>query len=335
MFDTTTLNPSEVTFDRFDTPGVKKTDRLIVNLSSIYVPAIKDNPVRKKGKDVVHIQKLVECFKDGISYSRCPPILTRQVRQMDGVIYEYELVCGNHRLEAFKNLGFEEWIFDVYEIPSNSNVSYEDAIRTLQLAENNHEAQLPSTEDDVVNIICRLINRNSKLIAPEEDSIREYVDTYCSNMHHKTKSKVVCDVVRRLQKNGIAVYSDVVTYTASDVVDFVNKKTDLVTQGEYDDARNKYGWSVLEGYEYEYVMNAAKKFAETGRTSYFVCHTKSPTEKFPIDIKRQKMAGQFSKLEKDLIQVFKYHQKTGKFPWEICGFLPQNVKAGEKEFIEV
>jgi hypothetical protein len=335
MFDINTLDPSKVTFGHFTTPGVKFIDRKIIPIDKIYVPPIKDNPVRKKGKNYNNIQRLSESFRNGISYAQCPPLVREKVQQIDGHIYEYELVAGQHRWEAFMILGYTMWIFDVYEITGNKYSTYEDSLRTLQLKENDHAPHQETSEDDAVNIICRLLDRMSKIVAPNSDSIRAYLDAHCKNMHHNTKAKVVRDVVRNMQKNGVSVYSDIVTYTASDVNGFVQKKTNYVTQGEFDKKRNSYGWSVLEGYEYEYVMSAAKKFSETGSPSYFICHTKSPTEKYPLDEKREKMMMQFQKLETALLDVMKYYEENKSFPWKVEGFLPQDVKAGEETLIKV
>jgi len=336
MFDVNTLNTSKVTFGQYNTPGVKYIDRRIVDLSKIHIPPIKYNPVRKKGKNYNNIQRLTESFRNGINYSQSPPIVREKVQLIDGHTYEYELIAGNHRLEALFSNNYSKWIFDVYEIVGNANCTYEDSLRTLQLDENDHSPHLETSEDDAVNIICRLLEYNSKLVQPDTDSIRDYLDAHCKNMHGNTKGKVIRDVVRNQKKNnGVAVHSDIVTYTAPDVNDFVYRKTDYVTKGEFDKKRKSFGWSVLEGYEYEYVMSAAKKFSETGSTSYFICHTKSPTEKYPIKEKRDKMINQFQKLETALLDVMKYYLEHKTFPWKVEGFLPQDVKAGEENFIKV
>jgi hypothetical protein len=155
-------------------------------------------------------------------------------------------------------------------------------------------------------------------------------------MHGNTKAKVIRDVVRNQKKNnGVAVHSDIVTYTAPDVNEFVEQKTDYVTGGEFDKKRKSFGWSVLEGYEYEYVMNSARKFSENGTTSYFICHTKSPTEAYPLKERREKMMKKFSKIETALLDVMSYYEKNKTFPWKVEGFLPQDVKAGEENFIKV
>jgi len=336
MFDINTLNPSKVTFGKYGTPGVEYIDRKIVDLSKIHIPPMKYNPVRKKGKNYNNVQRLTESFRNGINYSQSPPIVREKVQLIDGHTYEYELITGNHRLEALFANKYSKWIFDVYAIVDNANCTYEDSLRTLQLDENDHSPHLETSEDDAVNIICRLLEYNSKLVQPDTDSIRNYLDAHCKNMHGNTKAKVIRDVVRNQKKNnGVAVHSDIVTYTAPDVNEFVDQKTDYVTGGEFDKKRKSFGWSVLEGYEYEYVMNSARKFSENGTTSYFICHTKSPTEVYPLKERREKMMKKFSKIETALLDVMSYYEKNKTFPWKVEGFLPQDVKAGEENFIKV
>jgi hypothetical protein len=220
MFDINTLNPSKVTFGQYNTPGVEYIDRRIVDLSKIHIPSMKYNPVRKKGKNVFNIQRLTESFRNGINYSQSPPIVREKVQLIDGHTYEYELIAGNHRLEALFANNYSKWIFDVYAITGDEKSTYEDSLRTLQLDENDHSPHLATSENDAVNIICRLLDRNSKLVQPNIDSIRDYLDAHCKNMHGNTKAKVIRDVVRNQQKNGVIVYSDTVTYTALDVNEF-------------------------------------------------------------------------------------------------------------------
>lgn len=329
MFDINTLNPSDVTFAPVVSPGVKFIQNAIIPLNEIYVPAMADNPVRSKGKSVVNIQRLSQSFSVKVDYSEMPPVVRKNSRIVDGKHYLYELVCGNHRMEAFRGLGYDRWIFSIYEFAQNE-FSFEDSVRTFQVMENNHNPALPSTEDDYANIITRLIMHNSKLVTNTESSIRDYVDTYCTTVHHNTKAKIVRQVIRNC-----GAYQDVVTYTSNDAFKWIEEKTDFTVAGTLDSNRKKFGWTVLEGYEYEYIMNAARKFAESNKESYFICHTKAPTEKMPLDAKRNKMVHAFSELETALKEVFEFYRETGRFPWKVEGFLPQNHKTNEDSLIRV
>jgi hypothetical protein len=178
--------------------------------------------------------------------------------------------------------------------------------------------------DDVSNVLCKMIEHNSKLVQNNEQSIAAYVDSYCPNMHHGTKGKIVRTVVSMC-----GAYQDVVTYTPHDLDRWVDQYTNYKTNGDYDHKRKKYGWSVKEGYEYEYIMNSARKFSETGKESYFLCHTKSPTRKQDLNDKRTKMIAKFEELETALLSVFEFYQENGHFPWSVAGFLPQDKKNKE------
>ena len=335
MFNTKTLDASKVTFGEIKSPGVKFVKRIKINLEEIYNPPLKkDNSTRTSGKNFQHIQRLENSFSNGIDYSKMPPTVRLSSQINDGKITKYELVTGNHRFEALRNLGFNEWIFDLYEIPSEA-YGYEDSIRTFQLKENDHTPSFSNSEQDVVNTIVRLIAHSSKLVEPNQDSIKDYVNSVCSNIHHNTKAKIVKDVIRQLIKNGCNVYRDVITYTAKDVEDFLSNNTDYVCAGNFDFKREKYGWSVLEGYEYEFLVNAAKRFAEKNVESYFTIHTKSPTESYDVNDRRKKMVQQFESLESALVKVFEYYTKNGKFPWKIEGALPQDIGNNEEKYIKM
>jgi len=329
MFDTQNLNCDQVTFAKIISPGQAFVRYEKISLDDIYIPPMGDNPVRVAGKDPVNVMALVQSFKPGIDYSRMPPTVRRNPRIVDGKHYTWELVTGNHRFEAFLLLGYTEWIFGVYEF-AIEGFSYEDSVRTFELMENDHKPQLVSAENDVVNTISRLISYGSQLVDNTEDSIRRYCITYLPNMTTAKRNNIV---LKTMRKSG--TYQDIVTYTAKDTFIWINSKTDYVVAGNYDAKRNKYGWTVLEGYQYEYIMNATRKYAETGKESYFVCHTKAPTEKMDLDAKRIKMQSVFESLEADLIEVVEFYNKNKRFPWNNEGFLPQNKKINENSFIPV
>lgn len=322
-FNTASLDAAKCVVAKIVAPGTKFIETKKIKLSQIYVPPFTDNPVRKKGKNLEHIDKLSISLMHGIDYNKRLPIVRKCNRIINGVHYDYELVCGNHRMEAMHKNGYQEWLFDVHEFGLDG-ISFEDSLRTFQLIENDHEPQLESSIDDVVNVIKRLIEYNSDLVKNEEKSIAAYVDNYCQHMHFQTKGKVVRSVV-----SACGAYQDVVTYTPRDLENWVSTYTSLKLSGDYDRSRKQHGWSVKEGYEYEYVMNATRKFAETGKESYFLCHTKSPTETEDLNTKRTKMLMKFQDLESSLLEVFEYYQKNGKFPWSVIGFVPADKKNKE------
>lgn len=329
MFDTKTLDHNLVTAKPITAPGALFQNFDIISLAKIYVPPMADNPVRKKGKNLVNVQKLTISTSRGCHYDKMPPIVEKKSRIIDGQHYEYELLCGNHRFEALTNNDYDQWVFAVYKLAQNG-YSYEDSLRTLQLVENDHDPALESSDEDISNIISRLIAKGSKLVSADEDSIRNYVETYCRNKHWQTKAKIVRQAVRLS-----GAYQEVVTYTAKDAFKWLEQNTTYKYAGEYDNRRKKFGWTVLEGYEYEYVVNAIKKYANEDRESYFICHTKPPTEDSPLEYRREDMLETFENLEESLKKVFEFYQENGRLPWKVEGFMPQDHKNKEDKFIPV
>lgn len=329
MFDTNTLDKSLVTAQPISAPGAIFQKFEEIDLDKIYVPPMADNPVRKKGKNLVNVQKLAISTSRGIHYDKMPPIVQKKSRIVDGKHYEYELVCGNHRFEAFLTNGFTRWIFAIYKLAQNG-YSYEDSVRTLQLIENDHDPALESSDEDISNVISRMIAHGSALVKNDEDSIRNYVETYCRNKHYQTKAKIVRQAVRLS-----GAYQEVVTYTAADAFKWLDQNTNYRYAGKYDTKRKKFGWTVLEGYEYEYVVHAIKRYAREDSESYFVCHTKAPTEDSPLEDKRDGMLESFQSLEEDLLKVYEFYNENGRFPWNVEGFLPQDHKNKEDKFIKV
>ena len=331
------LDPKSVTYGIIVSKGAKYISRQIIKLEDIYIPPMKGdifNSARKHGKNVLHIQNLANSFQQGIDYSKMPPVVRRKVRTVNGKIYLWELVTGNHRLEALRSFNKKEWIFDEYEFTCSNDYTLEDVISTFQLRENNFAPALASTEDDVVNVISRLINNGSKLIEPEEKSIRAYIDDVCSYMHGQTKNKVIKNVIRLLKKTGHKVHQDFVTYTAQDIEDFIKfEKIDISVGGEFDHKRKEFGWSVLEGYPHEFVLNAARKYSESGHKSYFTFHSKRPLDNQTTQDKRNKMLMHLTSVEESIVKSVEHYQEHGVFPWRVHGYMPQDVANNEKTYI--
>lgn len=317
-FNVHTLDPNKVTATIILGPGIKFDKSDVIEFKDIYIAPQEFNHARVTSKDPNQVQLLMDSLSNGIYYDRKPPIVRYNPREIDGVIYKYELICGHHRLEAMKRLGYDRWVFWIYEICLDG-YSLDDCRITLQLQENDHPAALSSSADDAAGAIIWLITHGSRLVENTEQSIRDYVDTYCKNMNGNKKGKVVKQVMARL-----GTYRRIVTFTADDAFTWIEKNTDYTKAGEYDSKRKKYGWSVLESYEYEQLFNAMRKFAETGKESYFICRTKAPTKKADLNTRRNGIINEFGTLEDCLLETFKFYQEKGRFPWSVEAFIPQD-----------
>ena len=302
-----------------------------VDLDSIAVPESNTNIVRKKGKNPQLIDRLMVSFQNGVNLSLPPIIVRKESRIINGVHTECMIVCGHNRHNMLRKLNVKGFYVAVYEF-AQDGLSFEDSVRRLQLTENDHYPSLESSTEDVVNTVSTMISQGSSLVENNEKSIRKFVEEVCPNKHPSTRSKIVSDVVRKA-----GAYQEVVTYTAEDTMMWIEQNTDYSIAGNFDYDRNKIGWSVLEGYEDEFIMNAAKRFHESPNSpsSYFLCRTKAPSEKRPLRQRRLDMLEKFDQLGEAILDVAEYYNEHGVFPWQVEGFLPQDHKAKEKDFISV
>jgi len=166
-FDLNSLDPQKVTFKNLISPGTKFVSRDVIKLDSIYSPEVNQNVVRKKGKNLPHIQILSKSLSNGIDYSKMPPVIRKKTQIINGKTYDYELICGYHRFEALKTLcQYESWIFDIYDVCLDG-YSFEASVQTFKLQETNHMPALPNAADDVVNAILYLIEKGSVVVEAE------------------------------------------------------------------------------------------------------------------------------------------------------------------------
>lgn len=327
MFDLTKLDPKKVTATPFDGPGCKYQDIDVCYFDDIWVEPRESNYARYDTLDEYQIQKLVVQLANGIDYNFAPPILRKCITPMvvKGKTYHYVLICGHHRMEAMKRLGYDRWVFWIYELCLNG-YSIDDSKLTLQFLENNHKTPLPSKAEDVSGGIIHLIRNNSKLVSNDEDSIKAYIDKYCNNMHHNTRGKAAAQVMSKL-----GTYQRVVTYTSDNANSWIKEYTDYTNKGNFDAKRQANGWSLYEGYEYELLFNAMKSLLNTTRESYFVCRTKAPTEDRDLNTRRDDMKDTIKDLESALLETFKFYEKNGRFPWRIEAWYPQDTEKEPKD----
>ena len=326
-FDIHTLDPNKVTASKIIGPGVQFKESKIIELRNIWVSS-KDNNHARVEMSEHQVQNCVTWFSEGILYDRPPPIVRYNPRMIDGGSYEYELIAGHHRFEAFLSLKYDRWIFWVYDICLDG-YSFDDSKITLQLLEQDgHKPGLSSSIDDATNAISWLVTHGSKLVENTEDSIRNYVNQYCSSMSKAKKGSVVSRVMAK-----VGTYRRILTYTAKDAKEWIQKNTDYPIKdgGDYDSKRKKHVWSLLEDYEYEQLFNAMRKYHETGKESYFICRTKSPMGVLDLHAKREGMHEEINYLNDCLLETFKYYQENEKFPWDVECFIPQDTEIEDKD----
>lgn len=305
-------------------PGAVFQEIVTIKLEDIYIPKTdvggNNNPARYT-LDIGNVNALAESLRNaGQDLSLPLPVVEKLPKplKIDGKIYTYRLVCGAHRCAAGTQVGLEVMVFSVYQFESDS------ARLRFQLVENNHAPSKGATAQDLCNALTYGVFKG--FIQNDEESMREYLRSM-DKIHGNTINKAIQMAIR-----DTGGYQDYHIYTPEDIENFV-KKHNYVMGGKRDKIRDQAGWTVKEGYEYEYLMNAIKKFSTEQLESYFICHTKSPTERNSLDDKREGMLEEFNVLEKALVKVFDYYKENKSFPWRVEGFLPQDNNRGEREIV--
>ena len=309
-------------------------DTIELNPEDIYIPKeLKGtaNNVTRLSLDESNIQSLQQALQKPdwslplIVVKRIPGGLT-----VNGKTYRYQLVAGYHRLTALLRNHQPNWLFDVYEFAT------EEEEIDFQALENDHAPRRPIDLNGLVNYLSYKVNKG--MIENDRRQMAMELEKF-QNVHHKTKTAAVN---RAASKFG--AYTDVVIRDFNEIKQYLdnpenydNQTAKYTHSGKIDFNRKAHGWTVKEGYEYEYLMNAIKAFNEDGMPSYFVNHVKEPTEKMTLQDRRDSMIEAFATLENALIKTFEYYQKNGRFPWHIEGFMPQNNVEGQEEnyFIKV
>jgi len=249
---------------------------------------------------------------------------------VDGKTYWYKLVAGYHRMSALKRQCVSDWLFDLYEFEtSEERIDY-------QAAENGHHK--PRKEmgiEDWANYLSYKYKHG--WLKSKEDMVKQ-MNSICQNVHSSTKTGAIN---RAVSKNG--VHQDFVIRDWSEIQKFTNNPNNYTNGFTYAYKGNKdpnreeeCGWTVKEGYEHEYIMNAIKKFHETRNTSYFVNWVKTPNDKFPTaKDKRELMSNNYDKLETSLISTIEYYNEHKTFPWRQEAWFPQDNTLKEDKFIKI
>jgi hypothetical protein len=310
--------------------GSKIKDYIIVSMDRVYCPpGSPENPARKDGLDEPNVKELEQSFlNSGIIWSHKPMCVRWKPQVIDGITYDYEIIAGNHRFEALTNIGQTVWYFAVYELGVDG-ISFSKSKIAFQLAENNHDPRKSSTMADIINAVSWLVGNGE--LAADELIIKAFVDETCSNKAKTTRGQIVSAI---LQSQGIS--QSVTTFTSTGAATWIKKNTAFTNAGKIDKKLNKHGWTVKEGYEDEFILNAIKKYAQTGRESYFVCHTKAPTETMTLADRRGKMIDTFETLEDIMLfSVVEFYNKNKRFPWQVEGFMSQDHDKKETGLITI
>jgi len=291
----------EIYISKTDTGGTNNPARFVIDMGNVN---LLGSSFRTCGQDLSCPLPVVEKL----------PVPLKQ----DDKIYTYKMVVGHHRHAGAKQAGLETLVFAVYKFESD------EARFRFQLVENNHAPAKAATCDDIANALTIAVHKG--YIQNNEEDMRKYTNLM-NKIHGNTINKAISKAIR--QTGG---FQDYHIYTKEDIEDwFANN--DYAFGGKKDSKRGKVGWGVKEGFVYEYLMNAMRKYSTESLESYFICHTKAPTEKNSLDERRNAMLSEFRKLETAIEKVMEFKKEHKRFPWSIEGFLPQDNIKQERELV--
>ena len=307
--------------------------REVVELSKVYRPPHGDgkNTVREivSGTDQTNVDKLASYIEvKGCLHSELPPVLFKykQARIENGIVYDYEVgPAGEHRFDAFEQVGATHWIFDIYD-PIDSTFDREDAA----LFDNGSEApSLGMTERAIKNLIGKHLEAGRWADSDDKlTDIKEYLKHNVPGMHPSARHQIAKTV---LNSTG---YTDFLELSPEKAEEWITSNTDLKTGGEVDWKREKAGYLLTDTYFDKRAYQAILKWGVENRESYFTVYTRTPKKGKTTDDKRNLMIGTLDKFFRCLDKVYEYKEEHGHYPFGIEQFIPQDRK-GQEDFTRV
>lgn len=284
-------------------PSVKVKDTIALDFSNILIDDDDDNLVREHGVTPAHIEDLRMSFGQGVDLTQVPPCVVK--RKANGIEKEYELVYGFGRSFALMELGQKRWFFTVIEAD-------EDSIDDVRAVENEPLPKLNNKEQDLKAYLVKKVRKGT--LKNDELEIRKKLNQVSLHRKQQSKDRIVQWV---LEDCGTPQKYSFYNKSKAQVWLENHSKNEYVIGG-LDIEKDQYGFLVKEGYQYRFVVNAIRNYAETGRHSYCIAHMGAPTANSTIPDKR-------IKFREELESILSNFKKCGmKLDFiHIAGALPQ------------
>lgn len=307
--------------------GLREGTRIWVKLTDILVnPEL--NAARYGGTNSTLVEELKLSFSVGIRYNDFLPIIKKlpvNRKYDDGFIKFYELVDGFNRVTALKELGYTHYWFDVAEFGFD-DMDPGFAQTTLAIGMNAPVPKVASTDKDLFTAVTRLVHEGH--IEKDFEKIKSYIRNVAKvppARAHNVSSQVAAATDT---PNTLFIWS--AAMIKNDTV-----ALGITSHGKYDAQHDQHGWTVLEGYEPDAIMNAIAKFDETNKKSYFVGHTKTPDNSNNLADRRLRVKNNIEQRKTQLIALCEYYMKHEELPFELIGFLPQSETEDRTSLIQV
>lgn len=305
-----------------------------IPLSEIYVP--------KEDKTKANNITRRELNRDNVSALRIslrrplwsePMMIVKRIpggKTINGITYYYELVLGFHRFEALSENETREWWMDVYDFTGDPEAEID-----IQALENDHLPRQPLDKMGIANWLAYCVGKS--YIENTKEAILKKAQSTLKNTNTRTLKAAA-----QLAAKMCGAHTDIVTRTIGEIKEYLSANppqddSEYYHSGQLDPVRKEFGWTVLEGYEHEFIHNAIKNYhlkrkpgfdeygeRHDGYTSYFNCHVKVPKEGKTLTDSRKSMIESFKRIEDALEAACEYKQANKVWPWRVEGFFPQD-----------
>lgn len=287
--------------------NVFSSEAKVISFKDIFIDDIDGNRGKVQGDThtAEEIETLRMSFANGVDTKEFPPAVAFRGNHYDK---PYVLQYGFGRCEALQELNQKEWFFTVLE-------GDEDALEDVQASENEYLPKRLNREIDMKQFLARKIHEGK--IPNTETAIRAKFRKVYPN-----RSKSVMDRVVQMVMNDTNTPQPFIVYTSTARIrqwlENHSKETYFI-EGEFDYERNMYGVHIKEGYQYRTVLQAIKRYQNTGKKTYVLGHFGSPTKNATLKTKRNQFIQEFNSIRESLEFI-----GANVWPIEVMGFLPQD-----------
>jgi hypothetical protein len=293
-----TVDPDIIALPDYSFLDVETLGTILIPFSDIHIDGVTQSTEEE-------VEALAISFSSGgIITEELPPAV---VRQPEGSEKPYKLVYGYARCESLQELLQQSWFFTLLE-------GSEDALIDVRTFEGERSPKRVNTENDMKNYLVDQILRGK--IDNNEDAIRWRFKKVYPN-----RGKEVCARVIEMVTLAAQTPQDFILYpTIARIEQWVENHSDsnYKVDGGFDVSRNMYGVVCKEGQQSSTVLQAVKRFRDSGKRTYVIGHFGPIKKRGTIESLREKYVQEFDNIRESL-----EHAGLTEWPIQILGYLPQ------------
>ena len=266
----------------------------------------------------LEIQTLANSFSAGVQTWQELPAVTKNT---DGEIrFTHDQVFGFGRVQAIQLARPEQkgYWFWVLKPCRETQLSWVKVMENLEFA-----PEFKQAEKLLVQQMNYLISRG--LVANTDDSIRAHI---LEKVPHIGKKKLgdVTSIIFETNETPLKY----ITWGPAKINQWLKQDADntdkFVHGGKFDTIRDKYGFASRN--VMDPVINAIKKYHETGKDSYAVLHVEAPNKSGCLKTLRENQINQYNMYKEMFTSLGMKH-----FPLQILGFMYQDTENEDKKFL--